>query len=100
MSMPAERLHTPRTLADLLQGFAAAPALPVRGIASDSRKVQAGDLFLACRGAASHGLDYFEDVVLAGAAAVAFDSSTATFRDNESSIPVIPVAGLAKDKSA
>lgn len=96
MSMPAEQLHMSRTLADMLRGFADAPPLAVQGIASDSRKVQAGDLFLACGGVASHGLDYLDDVIAAGAAAVAFDSSTATLRKTGTAVPVIPVADLAK----
>jgi UDP-N-acetylmuramoyl-L-alanyl-D-glutamate--2,6-diaminopimelate ligase len=95
MSMPAQQLQRHKTLADLLRGFAEAPPLVVQGIASDSRNVHAGDLFLACGGATSHGLDHLEDAVAAGAAAVAFDSSTATLRKPESRIPVIPVARLA-----
>ena len=47
MSMPAEHMHPRPTLADLLQGFAAAPAIEIRDISSDSRDLEPGDLFLA-----------------------------------------------------
>ena len=38
------------TLADLLHGFATAPAVEIRDICSDSRTLKPGDLFLACGG--------------------------------------------------
>ena len=68
MSMPAELLTPKPTLADLLQGFAAAPAIEIRDISSDSRDLEPGDLFLACGGESSHGLDYVADAVTAGVA--------------------------------
>jgi UDP-N-acetylmuramoyl-L-alanyl-D-glutamate--2,6-diaminopimelate ligase len=69
MSMPAEHLITQPTLAELLQGFADAPAINITGIASDSRALKPGDLFIACGGESSHGLDYLADAVAAGVAA-------------------------------
>ena len=78
MSMPAEQLTTQPTLAVLLSGLADAPACPLLGIASDSRALAEGFLFLACAGLDSHGLDYVEDAIGAGIAALAFDSTTAT----------------------
>ncbi len=63
MSVPAIQMNSSITLAALLRGFAAAPELPVSGIASDSRQLQSGYLFLACEGASSHGLDYLTDLV-------------------------------------
>ncbi len=77
MSMPAEHLPSIPTLADLLQGYADAPPLPVRGIASDSRQLRNGYVFLACQGINSHGLDYLADAKAAGASAVVYDASTA-----------------------
>jgi UDP-N-acetylmuramoyl-L-alanyl-D-glutamate--2,6-diaminopimelate ligase len=76
MSMPAAILNTKPTLAHLLQGFAEAPEIEISGIASDSRKIGEGDLFLACAGASGHGLDYVADVTRARAAAIAWDSTT------------------------
>ena len=95
MSMPAEQLHPQATLADLLDGFADAPELAVGGLALDSRKVDKGFLFLACQGANNHGLDFSEQVVAAGAVAIAFDSTTAKTLPKDVDIPLIPVANLA-----
>lgn len=77
MSMPAERINSSPTLAELLQGFAEAPAIPVSGISSDSRQLGEGYLFLACQGLRSHGVDYLEQAIASGACAIAWDSSTA-----------------------
>lgn len=95
MSMPAAYLTTKINLAELLQGFAEAPALEIGGICSDSRALKAGDLFLACGGASSHGLDYVSDAVTAGVAAIAWDSSTAKASDIDVGVPLIAVADLA-----
>ena len=92
MSMPAEKLNNPITLDSLLEGIADAPAIPVSGISADSRTLRPGELFLACQGASSHGLDYLGKVVAAGAAAVAWDSSTGSAVDAD--VPMIPVADL------
>ena len=73
MSMPAEHLMRGRNLADLLQGLATAPDIELSGIASDSRRVAPGYLFLACGGIRSHGLDYAAAAARAGAVAIAFD---------------------------
>ena len=48
----------------------AAPALEVSGIASDSRRVRRGDLYVARRGNAFDGHDFVGDAVDAGAVAV------------------------------
>lgn len=95
MSMPAAHLNSTPTLDALLQGFADAPAIAVAGISSDSRALQPGDLFLACGGASSHGLDYIADAVAAGVAAIAWDSATADAPEAEVGIPMIAVPGLA-----
>jgi len=94
MSMPAEHLTKTPTLAALLQGFASAPELPVQGIASDSRLLQRGDLFLAVQGIGSHGLDYLEQARAAGVCAVAWDSSTGS-EPADIGVPAIAVEGLA-----
>ena len=94
MSMPAEKLTTQPTLAALLSGLADAPACPLLGIASDSRNLAEGFLFLACAGSGSHGLDYLDDAINAGIAALAFDSTTATSAPRDVGVPVIPVADL------
>ena len=93
MMMPAETLVTDMTLAQLLQGIADAPALEIHGIATDSRKLSAGDVFLACQGATSHGLDFIRQAEAAGAAAVVWDASTGS--EVETTLPAIGVANLA-----
>ena len=95
MSMPAEHLISTPLLADLLQGFAEAPAIPIHGIASDSRLLQRGDLFLAVQGIGSHGLDYLEQARAAGVSAVAWDASTGT-EPQDIGVPMIAVTGLAE----
>jgi UDP-N-acetylmuramoyl-L-alanyl-D-glutamate--2,6-diaminopimelate ligase len=93
MNMPAREINEFPTLRDLLQGYADAPDLPVSGIASDSRLVGEGDVFFACQGERSHGLDYLDEVRAAGAAAVVWDSSTAT-APTDAGLPTIGVADL------
>lgn len=95
MSMPAEHLISAPLLADLLQGFAEAPAIPIHGIASDSRLLQRGDLFLAVQGIGSHGLDYLAQAQAAGVSAVAWDASTGT-EPQDIGVPMIAVTGLAE----
>lgn len=93
MSMPAEHLPSTQSLATLLLGFADAPPIPIQGIASDSRLLAEGFLFLACQGVHSHGLDYLEDAQAAGVSAVAYDASTAD-APADIGVPVIAVDNL------
>lgn len=93
MSMPAELIDTQITLAELLRGIADAPDIPVTGITADSRRLQPGNVFLACQGATSHGLEYLAQAVAADVAAVVFDSATGSAI--EANVPMIPVDGLA-----
>jgi UDP-N-acetylmuramoyl-L-alanyl-D-glutamate--2,6-diaminopimelate ligase len=94
MSMPAEQLHTTPTLADLLRGCASAPAIPIQGIASDSRQLGEDYLFLAVAGMSNHGLDFLEAAVAAGVAAVAWDASTGS-APPDIGVPTIAVDDLA-----
>ena len=94
MSMPAEHMHPRPTLADLLQGFADAPPLAVRGIGSDSRRLDEGYLFLAVQGLTSHGLDFLAEALEAGVSAVAWDASTGT-PPSDVGVPTIAVENLA-----
>ena len=94
MSMPAEYMNCAPTLADLLDGYATAPEMPVNGIASDSRLLQEGFLFLAVQGMSSHGLDYLEQAEQAGVCAIAWDSSTGT-QPADTGIPTFAIDDLA-----
>lgn len=93
MSMPAEHLPTLPTLSELLKGYADAPPLPVNGIASDSRRLRDGYVFLACKGINRHGLDYLAEARAAGARAIVYDASTAP-RAPESDVMLIAVENL------
>ena len=93
MSMPAERLNQHRTLQALLEGIADAPDVEIAGIATDSRRTGPGDVFLACQGETSHGLEYLDQVLAAGAAAIVWDSATALAP--QANVPVVAVDGLA-----
>jgi UDP-N-acetylmuramoyl-L-alanyl-D-glutamate--2,6-diaminopimelate ligase len=93
MSVPAMKMQSTPTVAGLLQDFADAPELPVLGIASDSRLVRDGFLFLACDGIGSHGLDYLAEAIAGGASAVAWDSNT-TSAPGDIGIPTIAVPDL------
>ena len=80
----------------LLAGFAAAPESEVTGIEMDSRRVSTGDLFLACKGTGrSHGLDFIEQAVENGAAAVAWEPAAGVAAP-ELSIPAIAVPELSR----
>ena len=94
MSVPAMKMNATATLGELLSGLANAPDIPVAGIASDSRKLQSGFLFLACKGASGHGLDYLSQAKDAGVCAVAWDAGTAS-EPLDIGVPMIPVDNLA-----
>ena len=74
MSAAPHRNTPGRELAELLGGFAAAPAgLRVTDMTLDSRAVTPGALFLACRGRTQHGLAFAADALARGAAAVLYE---------------------------
>jgi len=93
MSMPAQILIPNVTLDQLLQGMVEAPPIPISGISSDSRNLEEGNLFVACQGKTSHGLDFLDQAVDAKVAAVVCDA--APFEAQLADIPIIQVAGLA-----
>jgi len=93
--MPAEYVPPVLTLSDLLEGYADAPPIPIHGIASDSRRLAEGFLFLACQGVNSHGLDYLVEAQAAGASAIAFDASTIAM-PNDIGLPMVGVDGLGE----
>ena len=93
--MLAEHLTPMPSLAELLRGIADAPDMPVRGIASDSRRLREGYLFLAVQGLTSHGLDYLEQARQAGACAVAWDASSGD-EPADIDIPLIAIRDLGQ----
>lgn len=62
----------------------------VKGFCTDSRRIQAGDLFIALHGEQSNGHDYIPQAVAAGAVAVLAD------QDCTASVPVLRVADTHK----
>ena len=52
-------MKSPKTLNELLHGYANADARPIAAIASDSRAVTAETLWLAARGISHHALDFY-----------------------------------------
>ncbi|HEY2591402.1 MAG TPA: UDP-N-acetylmuramoyl-L-alanyl-D-glutamate--2,6-diaminopimelate ligase [Steroidobacteraceae bacterium] len=67
-----------RPLAELAAGLATVPPdVRVSDVTLDSRSVEAGALFLACRGTARHGLEFAEQAVGRGARAILFEAESA-----------------------
>ena len=95
MTVPAMNLQPQLNLAQLLAGIAVAPPIPITGIQTDSRRLERGNVFLACQGATSHGLSFLDQAVTAGAAAVVWDGNPAAFRiAMKSPLPIVGVHGL------
>lgn len=57
-------------LSDLIEGFDAARDIEITGLASDSRKVVTGNLFVALAGTQSDGADFIEEALARGAVAI------------------------------
>ncbi len=82
---------TPRVLIDWLRTTA-----PLAQLALDSRRVQRGDIFLACAGESGDGRDYIAHAIEAGAAAVLFDDDDGFCWRDEWSVPHQAVPSLAQ----
>ncbi|QOC23195.1 UDP-N-acetylmuramoyl-L-alanyl-D-glutamate--2,6-diaminopimelate ligase [Wenzhouxiangella sp. AB-CW3] len=85
------------TLRALLEGLVpdyAGPDCPVSGLVLDSRKVRAGDVFVAIGGTAGHGLDYVDSALRAGCAAILHDGGGSTPDCPE--VPVVEVHQLGR----
>ncbi|PCJ40661.1 MAG: UDP-N-acetylmuramoyl-L-alanyl-D-glutamate--2,6-diaminopimelate ligase [SAR86 cluster bacterium] len=66
------------------------------GIEMDSRKIESGDLFIACKGANFDGRDFVREVIEKGAAAVLVEKGELWQKISvENDVPVIPVENLA-----
>ena len=75
--MAAAIRHDAVALSTLLAGIVDVPARldrEIDGLTLDSRNVEPGGLFLACRGVSQHGLDFAQQAANQGAAAVAWES--------------------------
>jgi len=88
-------------LADLAH-VNAANVVEIKGLASDSRKVAPGDLFFACAGHKTHGIEFIADAISAGAVAVLCEGpdqdgtviGDAEILSDAAAVPVYQVSGL------
>ncbi len=84
------------TLRDLLEGMTRVPGVAnreARGLQTDSRRVQDGDLFLAVPGMLADGRDFIGDAVASGACAIVYETGDDfTFRG--APVPAFGVGGL------
>jgi UDP-N-acetylmuramoyl-L-alanyl-D-glutamate--2,6-diaminopimelate ligase len=81
-------------LQSLVHGMADAPAIEISGIATDSRLVGPGYVFFACSGEQSHGLDFIDQAIAAGAKAIVHDASSRTPPSGDAAVPMISLPGL------
>jgi UDP-N-acetylmuramoyl-L-alanyl-D-glutamate--2,6-diaminopimelate ligase len=107
--MPYPSSPRPWLLSELLSGLAPMPRDAERMVAQltlDSRRAEPGSLFLACRGAVAHGLDFAHEAGRRGAAAIAgepdarWDASAIEALAARLGIPVLAVADLGCKASA
>ncbi|MEX0731513.1 MAG: UDP-N-acetylmuramoyl-L-alanyl-D-glutamate--2,6-diaminopimelate ligase [Aquisalimonadaceae bacterium] len=103
--MAATRQAPALPLSSLLASEVAMPAEVdplVTGMTADSRQVEKGWIFAACRGAAVHGLDYLPDALTAGAAAIlwepedAVDAAQAETLVRAAGVPLVAVPELSR----
>jgi UDP-N-acetylmuramoyl-L-alanyl-D-glutamate--2,6-diaminopimelate ligase len=83
-------------LRELLEGMARVPGVAnreVRGLQTDSRRVQPGDLFLALPGMLADGRDYIGDAVASGAGAIAYETDDG-YRLPGAPVPAFGISGL------
>ena len=93
MNMAAADMQRALNLRELLEGIADAPAIVVNGVQTDSRRLNAGDVFLALPGARSHGMDFLPEAINAGVAAVVYDAATTAIETTGSVFTHARVAG-------
>lgn len=94
----ALRIEPGKILGDLLPDLASAPAaLPVSGLAIDSRQVRPGDVFLAYPGTAVDGRQFIEQAIANGASAVIAERGV---ERHKTTVPVLEVAALQVQVSA
>jgi UDP-N-acetylmuramoyl-L-alanyl-D-glutamate--2,6-diaminopimelate ligase len=101
--MTAESMVAAHTLGGLLRDFEGVRVVQdvaVTGLAIDSRKVQAGDLFMAVAGTRTHGLQHARQAIALGAVAVAWEPVCGNAGLAETAallpVPVVAVPDLAQ----
>ena len=94
--MAAEHQQYSMTLQQLLEGLSEIDTsinINVTGLAVDSRKVSAGDLFIAFSGTNQHGAEFIPAAVKAGAAAIVYEADY-PLELPKLSVPIISVKNL------
>ncbi|MCC6207758.1 MAG: UDP-N-acetylmuramoyl-L-alanyl-D-glutamate--2,6-diaminopimelate ligase [Gammaproteobacteria bacterium] len=91
----------PQRLSTLLQGLVAVDAgndPEIAGLETDSRRIVPGDLFLACSGGRTHGAEYIDAAVRAGARAVVYepDARVSLSMMEQCGVPLVGIAGLGR----
>ncbi|HKK13203.1 MAG TPA: UDP-N-acetylmuramoyl-L-alanyl-D-glutamate--2,6-diaminopimelate ligase [Gammaproteobacteria bacterium] len=96
--MAARELANGYRLGALLEGLAELEPdreVTVQGLATDSRRVQPGDLFLARAGRHTHGLRHLDQALAAGAAAVVWEPVPGA-APPAAAVPAVAVPGLGQ----
>lgn len=78
-------------LSQIGQYFDCASGVDVRDMTLDSRQVTEGSLFIAIQGSGTHGMNYVDQAIANGAAAILYDAWS---RDVPRQVPALHVAGL------
>ncbi|GAB4507302.1 MAG: UDP-N-acetylmuramoyl-L-alanyl-D-glutamate--2,6-diaminopimelate ligase [Sulfuricaulis sp.] len=91
---------TPKTIAlrELLEGMTRVPGAAnreVRGLQTDSRRVQPGDLFMAAPGMVADGRDFIGDAVASGACAVVYETDDG-YALRGAPVPAFGISGLSR----
>ncbi len=97
MNLAMSSAQNTYSLSDLLAGIAKVGVGKnplISGIEIDSRKVSAGDLFIALPGTRQHGNTYIDAAIRQGAIAVVYDASTELPADLDSEIPLIKITDI------
>ena len=87
------------SLSALLADFVAqdnCPNVDIKGITLDSRQVQAGDLFIAIKGAEADGTAFIPQAIERGAVAILVEKEQALEPQVNNSVPIIGVENLAE----
>tara|TARA_R110000772_G_scaffold254855_1_gene370879 strand:- start:1762 stop:3294 length:1533 start_codon:yes stop_codon:yes gene_type:complete len=95
----AKSMSQQMTLSRLLETEISVPEsmdMVLTGIELDSRNIDRGDLFIACKGANFDGHDFVSEVIAKGAAAVLVEKGDLWQEiSQENNVPIIPVQNLA-----
>ncbi len=83
-------------IADFVDATNNCPVVDIKGIALDSRHVQAGDLFIALKGYESDGTAFIPEAIEHGAVAILIDQSQAIESSINGDVPIIGIENLSE----